>query len=39
MAMSSKEARRYCEQNTDVWALLITPKKKGLLFNREILGA
>ena len=39
MAMSSKEARRYCEQHTDIWALLITPKKKGLLFNREILGA
>ena len=38
MAMSSKEARRYCEENTDVWALLVTPKKKGLLFNREILG-
>jgi thiamine biosynthesis lipoprotein len=38
MAMSSKEARRYCEQHSDVWALLITPKKKGLLFNREILG-
>jgi thiamine biosynthesis lipoprotein len=39
MAMSTKEARRYCEQHSDVWALLITPKKKGLLFNREILGA
>ncbi|OGD35103.1 MAG: hypothetical protein A2V45_08465, partial [Candidatus Aminicenantes bacterium RBG_19FT_COMBO_58_17] len=38
MAMSKKEARRYCERHSDVWALLITPKKKGLLFNREILG-
>jgi thiamine biosynthesis lipoprotein len=38
MAMSSKEARRYCEQNTDVWALLVTPKKKGLLLNRKIIG-
>jgi thiamine biosynthesis lipoprotein len=39
MSMSSKEARRYCEKHAAVWALLITPKKKGLLFNREILGA
>jgi thiamine biosynthesis lipoprotein len=38
MAMSTKEARRYCEKHSDVWALLITPKKKGLIFNREILG-
>jgi propanediol utilization protein len=38
MAMSPKEARRYCEKHSDVWALLITPKKKGLIFNREILG-
>ena len=38
MAMRSKEARRYCQQHSDVWALLITPKKKGLIFNREILG-
>ena len=39
MAMSSKEARRYCDRHPDVWALLITPKKKGLLFNRDIVGA
>ena len=39
MSMSSKEARRYCERHSDLWALLITPKKKGLLFNREILTA
>jgi thiamine biosynthesis lipoprotein len=38
MAMSSKEARRYFRQHPDVWALLVTPKKKGLLFNREMLG-
>jgi thiamine biosynthesis lipoprotein len=38
MSMSTKEARRYCEKHSDVWALLITPKKKGLFFNREILG-
>lgn len=39
MAMSSKEARRYCEQHPDVWTLLITPKKKALLFNRETIAA
>ena len=39
LAMSSREARRYCEKHPDVWALLITPKKKGLLFNRDIVGA
>ena len=39
MAMSSKEARRYCERHSDVWALLITPKKKGLIFNREVVAA
>ena len=38
MSMSGKEARRYCEKHPDVWALLITPKKKPLLINREILG-
>jgi FAD:protein FMN transferase len=38
MAMSTKEGRRYCQQHPDVWALLITAKKKALLFNREILG-
>jgi len=37
LAMSSKEAHRYCERHPDVWALLITPKKKGLIFNREII--
>jgi len=39
MAMSKKEARRYCERHSDVWALIITSKKRGLLFNREILTA
>jgi FAD:protein FMN transferase len=39
MAMSSKEARRYCGQHPDVWALLITPKKKGLIINRETVAA
>jgi thiamine biosynthesis lipoprotein len=39
MAMSSKEARRYCEQHPDVWALLITPKEKGLILNRETVAA
>jgi thiamine biosynthesis lipoprotein len=39
MAMNSKEARRYCGQHADVWALLITPKKKGLIFNRETIAA
>jgi hypothetical protein len=39
MSMSSKEARRYCERNPDVWALLITPKKKALLVNRKIILA
>jgi thiamine biosynthesis lipoprotein len=37
MSMSSKEARRYCERHPDIWALLVTPKKKPLLLNREIL--
>lgn len=36
MAMNSKEARRYCRDHPDVWALLITPKRKGLLFNPEV---
>jgi FAD:protein FMN transferase len=36
MSMSSKEARKYCERHPDVWALLVTPKKKALLLNREI---
>jgi len=39
MCMNSKEARRYCEKHPDVWALLITPKKKALLVNREIILA
>jgi thiamine biosynthesis lipoprotein len=38
LAMNSKEVRRYCQQHPDVWALLITPKKKGLIINREMLG-
>jgi len=38
MSMSTKEVRRYCEKHPDVWALLIAPKKKPLLINREILG-
>jgi thiamine biosynthesis lipoprotein len=37
MAMSHKEVRRYCRDHPDVWALLITPKRKALLLNREIL--
>lgn len=39
MSMSSREARRYCEKHSDVWALLITPKKRSLLFNRELITA
>lgn len=39
MATTSKEARRYCEQHPDVWALLITPKKKALILNQEILAS
>jgi thiamine biosynthesis lipoprotein len=39
MSMSSKEVRRYCERHPEVWTLLITPKKKPLLFNRETLTA
>ncbi len=39
MSMSTKEARRYCDRHPDVWALLITPKKKALLFNRGISTA
>jgi len=38
MSMSTKEVRRYGERHPDVWALLITPKKKGLIFNREIIA-
>jgi thiamine biosynthesis lipoprotein len=38
MAMSHKEVRRYCRDHPDVWALLITPKSKARLFNREILA-
>ena len=38
MAMSSKEARRYCRDHPDVWALLITPKNKSSLFNGELPG-
>jgi thiamine biosynthesis lipoprotein len=34
MSMSTKEARRYCDRHPDVWALLITPKKKGVILNR-----
>jgi thiamine biosynthesis lipoprotein len=39
MSMSSKEARKYCERHPDVWSLLVTPKKKPLLLNREIFAA
>ncbi len=39
MAMNQKEVRRYCQDHPDVWALLITPKKRGRLFNPEILSA
>jgi thiamine biosynthesis lipoprotein len=39
MSMTSKEVRQYCEHHPEVWALLITPKKKPLLFNRETLTA
>jgi thiamine biosynthesis lipoprotein len=38
MAMSSKEVQRYCERHSDVWALLVTPKKKALLLNRDALA-
>jgi len=38
ISMKSKEVRRYCEHHPDVWALLITPKKKGLIFNRDIIA-
>jgi len=37
IAMSSKEVRHYCRDHPDVWTLLITPKRKALLLNREIL--
>jgi thiamine biosynthesis lipoprotein len=39
MAMSQKEVHRYCRDHTDVWALLITPKRKGRIFNPEIIPA
>lgn len=39
MAMSDKEVRRYCRDHPDVWALLITPKGRTRLFNREIILA
>jgi thiamine biosynthesis lipoprotein len=39
MAMSEKEVRRYCRDHPDVWALLITLKGKGRLFNPEILAS
>jgi thiamine biosynthesis lipoprotein ApbE len=38
MSMSPKETRRYCGRHPDVWALLVTPKKRGLIFNPEILA-
>jgi thiamine biosynthesis lipoprotein len=37
MSMGPKEARRYCETHSDVWALLITPKNRALVLNRERL--
>jgi thiamine biosynthesis lipoprotein len=39
MAMNDREVRRYCRDNPDVWALLITPKGKARRFNREIIPA
>lgn len=39
MAMSPKEARRYCRNHPDVWALLITPKRKGRIFNPGVIPA
>jgi thiamine biosynthesis lipoprotein len=39
MAMSHKEIRRYCRDHPEVWALLITPKSKSLIFNPEIIPA
>ncbi len=39
MAMGHKEVRRYCRDHPDVWALLITPKRKGRIFNPEIIPA
>lgn len=38
LAMSHKEVRRYCRDHPDVWALLILPKKKFRLLNKELLG-
>ncbi|MFZ2054659.1 MAG: FAD:protein FMN transferase [Candidatus Aminicenantales bacterium] len=37
MTTNTKEARRYCRDHPEVWALLITPKRRALLFNRQIL--
>ncbi|MDH4271064.1 MAG: FAD:protein FMN transferase [Candidatus Aminicenantes bacterium] len=39
MAMSHNEVRRYCRDHPDVWALLITPKRKGRIFNPGIIPA
>ncbi len=39
MAMNQNEVRRYCRDHPDIWALLITPRKKGRLFNPGILSA
>lgn len=39
MSMSTKEARRYCEKHSEVGALLITPKRKGVILNRQAFSA
>jgi thiamine biosynthesis lipoprotein len=39
MTMNHKEVHRYCRDHPDVWALLITPKRKGRILNREVLTA
>jgi thiamine biosynthesis lipoprotein len=39
MAMGHKEVRRYCRDHPEVWALLITPKRKGRILNPGIIPA
>lgn len=39
MAMTGREVSRYCRAHPDVWALLITPKRKARIFNPQLIPA
>lgn len=39
MAMTERKVRRYCQNHPDVWALLITPKRKARMFNPQLIPA